>query len=76
MSVPISACLIARAIKGKSEARLKLKKNIAYNKKFGHFSIYPCQHNPSCMQPTSDEDLNKMMTDFFNEMPEAIILFQ
>ncbi len=68
MSVPLSQCLIAKAARGDDQAYKNLRKILAINVDCGHFSIYPCKHQPACeatqeeidkLQKRIDEDIHK-----------------
>ena len=58
MSIPITACLISKATKSE-QAYQNLLERMKVNVVHGHFSQWPCEHNPPCTMPT-DEELDKL----------------
>ena len=64
MSYPISECLISKATTDK-DALNKLIEAMKINKSFGHFSIFPCQCDLPCRQPTQKEinELNRIVDE-------------
>lgn len=63
MSIPISICLIRRAITD-DETLQTLQERLQYNKKFGAMTIYGCnRHQPPCelLSEEEFEVLNKRL---------------
>ena len=54
MSIPLSACYFRRAIDDEPFRALLLDA-IQENLACGHFSVWPCPHNPPC-KPLTDEE--------------------
>lgn len=55
MSVPISACLLAKAAFDAPGARKRLLERASDNRRFGAFSFWPCPHRPRCPMPTDEQ---------------------
>lgn len=55
MSLPVQDCLFFRAARGDEKAFDHLVKRLAYNLVKGHFTMYPCNHEPSCPECTEEE---------------------
>ena len=55
MSTPISICRVWKAAKGDEAEFEQLVKDVIRNREFGSYSIFPCDHNPSCKSPTEEE---------------------
>lgn len=69
--IPISACLIAKALKKAPGARLKLQEELSVNKVLcGKFSVSPCECNPRCDSDIDQEDLLKLTLDLIMEVPD------
>jgi len=55
MSLPLQDCLFFRAARGDEKAFDSLVKRLAYNIVKGHFTMYPCSHEPRCVECTDEE---------------------
>lgn len=62
MSIPIKYCFLVQAADDPT-AFDKLKPTMKRNIEGGHFSIWPCDHDPPCRQLT-DEECNDLMRRF------------
>lgn len=62
MSLPISACMISKAVFGTPEDREAFFKRMETNFKYGHFTISGCSHEPPCKEP-SDEQIKTLADD-------------
>ncbi len=85
MSIPISACLLAKAAFDSPGARERLAERAAYNKKFGGFSFWPCEHEPPCPEPSAEQlhalaidipDIAPLIVALLTPAEEAIVLNQ
>jgi len=65
MSQPLSQCIIFKAALGDEQAYKFVLDAMKYNKKCGHYSIFPCTCNPPCKQPSKEqgEELNRKITE-------------
>lgn len=58
MSVPISNCLLSKAVRDEAHYQ-RLLSAMRYNRECGHFTQVGCQHDPPCPEPT-EEEYNKL----------------
>lgn len=63
MSLPISQCLIIKAILNKPKARDTLRERIDYNKKFGAFTLHQCLCSPRCVEKLTDSKIERFQTE-------------
>lgn len=54
MSVPVKYCWLVQAADDPAEFR-KLHPTMKRNLDGGHFSVFPCPHDPPCRQLTAEE---------------------
>jgi hypothetical protein len=54
MSMPITACLIAKAVNDQA-AYAELLSRWRFNKRCGAMSVWPCRCNPPCPVPTEEQ---------------------
>lgn len=69
MSQPISVCSIYKAAKGDEKTRDSLFKAMNYNRRYGHWTQFPCKCNPPCEIPTKEQIdlLNEQFKEFIKE---------
>jgi hypothetical protein len=56
MSIPISHCLVSKAGLGDEQCFTRLVEAMDYNQRCGHFSTFPCEHDPRCPSLTEDQE--------------------
>lgn len=62
MSIPIKYCFLVKAADD-AEQFAKLHPTMYRNIKGGHFSVWPCDHDPPCRE-LSEVECNDLMTRF------------
>ena len=55
MSTPFAYCLVSKAGNGDVAAYEKLREIMRYNLKCGHWSMFPCQCQPTCPELTEEQ---------------------
>lgn len=55
MSIPVSFCLISKAARGDGAAYARLLGYMRVNAECGHWSQFPCGHDPRCPRPTDEQ---------------------
>lgn len=55
MSQPISVCTMWKAARGDEAVTVKVIETLVRNIKIGHFSTWPCEHQPPCQAPTTEQ---------------------
>jgi len=72
MSIPIKYCFLVEAC-DKPESFAKLHPIMYKNFTGGHFTIFPCTHNPPCRDLTDSEcdDLQRRFKEKPKEQPNA-----
>jgi len=68
MSQPISACTISKAAHGNQDALKFLTQAMKTNVECGHYSTFPCRHDPPCPVPT--EEMMKKLNQHLHETAE------
>lgn len=68
MSVPVKYCFLVECV-DKPESFAKLHPIMYRNLKGGHFTVWPCDHDPLCRKLTRDEEVDLMRR--FREKPKA-----
>ena len=65
MSYPISYCLVSRAAYGDDVAYKALADAMRYNIKCGHYTQFPCNCDPKCVEVTQElgEALNQRLAE-------------
>ena len=60
MSMPIQACTLIKAAKDEELFR-RIHPMMHRNVKGGHFSIFPCSHDPPCAEVLTEEEQLDLM---------------
>ena len=55
MSIPLSYCLISKAARGDEEAYQQVKEAMIVNLRYGHWSQFPCPHDPPCPEVSQEQ---------------------
>jgi len=65
VSQPLSQCVIFRAALGDEQAYKFVLDAMRYNKKCGHYSVFPCTCDPPCRRPTEEQgdELNRRIAE-------------
>lgn len=70
MSTPIQFCLVAKAANGDELAFQRLLTAMRENLKCGHWSQWPCKHDPKCT--ASEESIMAMSERLATELEKDV----